>query len=46
MRILCPADPAEVDACLELAVAEPKPTYIRLGKKGEPRIHERSIDRR
>ena len=45
MRILCPADPDEVDACVELAVAEPKPTYIRLGKKGEPRIHERSIDR-
>ena len=45
MRILCPADPDEVDACLELAVAEPKPTYIRLGKKGEPRIHERLIDR-
>ena len=45
MRILCPADPDEVEACLELAVAEPKPTYIRLGKKGEPRIHERLIDR-
>ena len=45
IRILCPADPDEVDACLELAVADPKPTYIRLGKKGEPRVHERLIDR-
>ena len=45
IRILCPADSDEVDACLELAVADPKPTYIRLGKKGEPRVHERLIDR-
>ena len=44
MRILCPADPNEVDACLDLATEDPKPTYIRLGKKGEPRIHKRSID--
>ena len=44
MRILCPADPDEVEACLELAIAEPQPTYIRLGKKGEPRVHKRSID--
>lgn len=44
MRVLNPADPDELDTCLALAVSDPKPTYIRMGKKGEPAIHKRIID--
>ena len=46
IRVLNPSDPDELEACLGLAVLDPKPTYIRMGKKGEPAIHNRVIDRR
>ncbi len=46
MRVLNPSDSDELDACLELVVSDPKPTYIRMGKKGEPAIHNRMIDKR
>ncbi|MEM1445077.1 MAG: transketolase C-terminal domain-containing protein, partial [Planctomycetota bacterium] len=40
MDVLTPGDPNEVTACVELAKQKPDgPTYIRLGKKGEPHIH-------
>jgi transketolase len=45
MRVLNPADSDELDACLELVVSDPKPTYIRMGKKGEPLIHNRMINK-
>ena len=38
MRVLSPSDPQEVDAALDLIVQEPGPTYLRLGKNGEPKI--------
>lgn len=39
MTILCPADPLEVRGALRAAHEHEGPTYIRLGKKGEPEIH-------
>ncbi|MEM1097357.1 MAG: transketolase C-terminal domain-containing protein [Planctomycetota bacterium] len=40
MDVLTPGDPTEVTACVELAKRKADgPTYIRLGKKGEPHVH-------
>ncbi len=39
MTILCPADPAEASWATKQAVIRKGPFYLRLGKKGEPRIH-------
>lgn len=41
LRVLAPCDPPEVEACVRhcaLREAGP-PTYLRLGKAGEPRVH-------
>ena len=46
MRVLNPSDSDELEACLELVVSDPQPTYIRMGKKGEPAIHNRVIEKR
>ena len=43
MNVLCPADKWEVKACLKAAFKCKKPTYIRIGKKGEPEIHKKEI---
>lgn len=39
MHVVCPADPVEVRLAVKDALRLGRPTYIRLGKKGEPRIH-------
>jgi len=39
MRILTPGDPSEVRDAIALQLKDPKPTYIRLGKKGEPALN-------
>jgi transketolase len=39
MSVICPGDAMEVRAALTAAVAHDGPSYIRLGKKGEPVIH-------
>ena len=39
MRVLTPADPAEVRACVRSAPGCPMPTYLRLGRNGEPNLH-------
>lgn len=39
MHIVCPADPIEVKLALTDALRVGVPTYIRLGKKGEPSVH-------
>jgi transketolase len=39
IHIAAPADALEVKACLRAAFNLGKPTYIRIGKKGEPVIH-------
>lgn len=40
MHVVCPADPIEVKLALADALRLEAPTYIRLGKKGEPIIHQ------
>jgi transketolase len=41
LQILCPGDKNEVTEALLCAYNSKKPTYIRLGKKGEPIIHKK-----
>lgn len=40
MRIAAPGDPAEVRACMRYLHTHPGPAYLRLGKAGEPTLHE------
>jgi len=39
-RVLAPADALELRSCLRAAISAPHPTYLRIGKKGEPVIFE------
>lgn len=39
MTVLAPADPLEVRACLREALRLAGPSYVRIGKKGEPNVH-------
>lgn len=39
MLIAAPGDPMEVRACMRYIVNNPQPSYLRLGKAGEPNIH-------
>ena len=39
MLIAAPGDPMEVRACMRYLVENPQPSYLRLGKAGEPCIH-------
>lgn len=39
MTVFCPCDAQEVRAGLREALKQDGPVYIRLGKKGEPKIH-------
>ncbi len=39
MTVLAPADPMEVRACLRTVLDHAGPSYMRIGKKGEPVIH-------
>jgi transketolase len=40
MLIAAPGDPMEVQACMEYLINHPQPSYLRLGKAGEPCIHK------
>ncbi|WP_042695603.1 transketolase family protein [Azospirillum sp. B506] len=40
MTVLCPADSQELRALLRAALDHPGPVYMRIGKKGEPQIHQ------
>lgn len=40
MTVLCPGDPLEVRACVRAAIGVSGPVYMRIGKKGEPSVHE------
>lgn len=40
ITVAAPADPAEARAVVELAIATDGPWYIRLGKAGEPDLHD------
>ncbi len=44
MKVVCPGDAWEVRAALAQALAQNRPVYLRLGKKGEPVIHTRMPD--
>lgn len=44
MHVVCPADPVEVRLALTDAVRLARPTYIRIGKKGEPTVHTSDPD--
>jgi transketolase len=39
MTVVCPGDALEVRGALRAAVANGRPVYLRLGKKGEPVVH-------
>lgn len=39
MHVLCPGDPVEVGLAVAAALELKRPTYIRIGKKGEPVVH-------
>ncbi|ARN83218.1 transketolase family protein [Methylocystis bryophila] len=39
LAVVCPCDAFEVRAALRAALHADHPTYLRLGKKGEPKIH-------
>jgi len=41
MLIASPGDPMEVRACLRYLTANPQPSYLRLGRAGEPCLHKR-----
>ena len=44
MTVVAPADPIEARLATRAIVAHPGPCYIRLGKAGEPNVHEGAID--
>jgi len=44
LTVCAPADPVESKKITSLAVKDPSPFYIRLGKNGEPAIHEHDFD--
>jgi len=39
MTVICPGDPVEIRLALKASINNPGPVYLRLGKKGEPVIH-------
>jgi len=39
MLIAAPGDPMEVRACMRYLIEHPQPSYLRLGKAGEPNFH-------
>lgn len=44
LQILNPADSYEVQSALQWAINSNRPTYIRIGKKGEELIHDKDIN--
>jgi transketolase len=40
MTVFSPADPDETTGCLQLALQRGRPSYLRLGKAGEAKLHE------
>lgn len=39
IKILSPCDPGEVRACVRYITENPAPSYLRIGKAGEPELH-------
>jgi transketolase len=44
MVVIAPGDPVETAAATRAVVEHPGPCYLRLGKAGEPVVHEEPID--
>ena len=44
MLIAAPGDPMEVRSCIRYLVKNPGPSYLRLGKAGEPNFHSAEPD--
>lgn len=42
MTVLCPADPVETDWATRMSIKIKKPVYLRLGKKGEPVLYNKT----
>lgn len=43
MTVICPGDAWEVRAALRAALKQDGPVYIRMGKKGEPVVHDGEV---
>jgi len=41
LTVLAPADSFEVQSCLQAVLRHSRPAYLRIGKKGEPKIHSK-----
>jgi transketolase len=44
MQLAAPGDPIETQACVKWLSANPQPSYLRLGKAGEPIFHTKTPD--
>jgi transketolase len=44
MTVICPGDAWEVRHAVRTALKQEGPVYIRIGKKGEPLVHEQNTD--
>ena len=44
MVVVAPGDPVEAEAATRAVTAHPGPCYLRLGRAGEPTIHQKPID--
>jgi transketolase len=44
MQVICAGDPLEVRAATKAFFKNPKPTYLRIGKKGEVPVHRKVLD--
>ena len=44
MTVIAPGDPAEAAAATRAVVNRPGPCYLRLGRSGEPQVHQSEID--
>jgi transketolase len=40
MKVICPGDAVEVEEAVRAILTQDSPVYLRLGKKGEPILHE------
>ncbi len=45
MHVCAPGDPIETQEIVKLAIHTPHPFYIRLGKAGEPVVHQHPLDK-
>lgn len=39
LTVVAPADAIEVQVCLQAVLRDTRPAYLRIGKKGEPKVH-------